>query len=70
MAALVNPSSSAIICNDVPAKVYRVHKSMAASMRRCRVSVTPTVSDPNSGNRHLNPFHQLDDRIVAYLTIV
>jgi len=39
MAALVNPSSSAIICSDVPAKLCRVNKSIAASISRIRVSV-------------------------------
>ena len=44
MAAFVKPSSSAIICNEVPAKLCRMNSAVAASIRRCRVSVGAPAS--------------------------
>src|SRR3954451_12115528 len=68
MAALVSPSSSAIICNDVPAKLCRVNRSTAASISRVRVSAVPsaTVAMPAP---QIGQFH-LYDRMVRYLPFV
>src|ERR1700737_2816570 len=44
MAAFVNPSSAAIICRDVPAKLCRVNRSTATSISRVRVSVVANAA--------------------------
>src|SRR6476659_5323756 len=68
MAALVNPSSSAIICSDVPAKLCRVNKSIAASISRVRVSVVPSAAVVIASSL-IGPI-QLYDRKVQYFPFV
>src|SRR4029077_365648 len=73
MAALVNPSSSAIICSDVPAKLCRVNRSIATSISRVLVSVVSNAPEPTEfaiASLSSPPEFQLYDRMVRYLPFV
>jgi hypothetical protein len=63
MAALVKPSSSAIICSEVPAKLCRVNRSIATSISRALVSVVSTAAVTISNSSRI-PGVDLYDRKV------